>query len=179
MAETLPHKQKSLTNCYLNVKQCSVNHFILKLDSSEHHTYKKYCLTQCHFDDKLQSTAQNNSTQGLTFQRLSQRLCVWILNFIISLWHNSLFFPFFIYSLMKGQESLALLFHSFHLYINQIPCSLQFLHVIPLQILQLHCTVFPSLMRYVLNQRVPSSGYSALSSTMQANIRKEVASETH
>lgn len=35
-----------------------------------------------------------------------------------------LILPFFIYSLMKGQESLALLFHSFHLYINQIPCSL-------------------------------------------------------
>lgn len=136
-----------LTSCYLNVKQCSVNHFILKLDSSVHHTYKQYCLTQCHFDDKLQSAAQNNSTQGLTFQSLSQRLCVWILNFIISFWHNSLFFPplpfFFIYSLMKGQESLALLFHSFHLYINQIPCSLQFLHVIPLQILQLYGTNSP------------------------------------
>lgn len=68
---------------------------------------------------------------------------------------------FFIYSLMKGQESLALLLHSFHLYINQIPCSLQFLRVIPLQ--TLHCCVL-WLMRFLPNQRVPSSGYNILNS---------------
>lgn len=78
-----------------------------------------------------------------------------------------LILPFSIYSLMKGQESLALLFHSFHLYFNQIPCSLQFLQVIPLRILQLHCTML-LLMRYVPNQRVPSSGYCTLNSIMQS-----------
>lgn len=73
---------------------------------------------------------------------------------------QQLILPFFIYSLTKGQESLALLFHSFHLYINQIPCSLQFLCVIPLQILQPHRAVL-LLMSSVPNQRVPSSGCSA------------------
>lgn len=70
---------------------------------------------------------------------------------------QQLILPFFIYSFMKGQESLALLLHSFHLYINQIPCSLQFLCVIPLQLL--YCTIV-WLMRFVPNQRVPSSGYN-------------------
>lgn len=74
---------------------------------------------------------------------------------------QQLILPFFIYSLMKGQESLALLLHSFHLYINQIPCSLQFLCVIPLQIL--YCSIV-WLMRFVPNQRVPSSGYNTLNS---------------
>lgn len=74
---------------------------------------------------------------------------------------QQLILPFFIYSLMKGQESLALLLHSFHLYINQIPCSLQFLCVIPLQILS--CSIV-WLMRFVPNQRVPSSGYNTLNS---------------
>lgn len=74
---------------------------------------------------------------------------------------QQLILPFFIYSLMKGQESLALLLHSFHLYINQIPCSLQFLCVIPLPIL--YCSIV-WLMRFVPNQRVPSSGYNTLKS---------------
>ena len=74
---------------------------------------------------------------------------------------QQLILPFFIYSFMKGQESLALQLHSFHLYINQIPCSLQFLCVIPLQIL--YCTIV-WLMRFVPNQRVPSSGYNTLNS---------------
>ena len=74
---------------------------------------------------------------------------------------QQLILPFFIHSLMKGQESLALLLHSFHLYINQIPCSLQFLCVIPLQIL--YCSLV-WLMRFVPNQRVPSSGYNTLNS---------------
>lgn len=86
---------------------------------------------------------------------------------------QQLILPFFIYSLMKGQESLALLLHSFHLYISQIPCTLQFLCVIPLQIL--YCSIV-WLMRFVPNQRVPSSGYNTLNSITLNDYSRETSS---
>lgn len=121
---------------------------------------KTYCLTQCHFDDKLQSIAQI-ILPGINISEAEPEIMYVDLEFHHLPLAQQLILPFFIYSLMKGQESLALLLHSFHLYINQIPCSLQFLCVIPLQML--YC-IMVWLMRFVLNQRVPSSGYNTLNS---------------